>query len=372
MTPTDASDTPSNEAYNEKLTLNWIIGIAIILALVAGTFIDWSFALGPVIVLALYLSILKSPKALMCIAYHIILLLVMYWFTATFLVQLVDFQWWTGFDWIRKIIRIVYQVTLLYIFVKSIISCWDSTKLKETEIGQLSYFKRMPTFGSNVHNQFGGIFTGLPSFLVKIIPIDATAKTITHKAPIQIEKHGSKGEKFLAIFDFNFKSGVDDTHVWMMNKNNDLDLVNIAVEALTEWLNDPTHKYADTIQIKKDKNKIEKCLHTKLTKLSREMYGVSITHFNLVDIEDPEEVIKQQIDDEAADQHQKAMDQREKLDQKAANQQALDLLKTARKAGDETMTFTEALEQVGIQRDKIKVEKITGPKAKNVHHVNRI
>ena len=369
MTP---ADTNIGDAYNDKLTFGWIIGIAIILALVAGTFIDWSFALGPVIVLAVYISIIKSPKALMCIAYHIILLLVTYWFTMTFLAQLVDFQWWTGFDWIRKFIRVIYQVVILYVFTKSIISCWDSTKLKETEIGQLSYFNWMPKFGSNVHNQFGGIFTGLPRFLVKIIPIDATTKAITHKSPIQIEKHGSKGEKFMVIFDFNFKSGVDDTLVWMMNKNTDQDLINIVIEALTEWVNNPTNKYTDTIQIKKDKDAIEKHLRTKLAKLSREMYGVSITHFNLVDIEDPEKVIEQQIADEAALRHQIATDEREMLDQKAANQQALDLLKTARKAGDQTMTFTDALEQVGIQRGNVKVEKFTGPKDKNVHHVNRI
>lgn len=287
----------------------------------------------------------------MFVAYHLAIFIPIWIFLPEF-----NSPWVKWLDWFRVFLNTIIPTIFFMSLAGSMLSCFTSKKLKKTQIGQWSVFEWMPCWGKNERNSWYGLFTGLPSYMVNIQAFDGVVKTEKKVQQIQTEKYGDpKKGKFAAEFDFNFTWIIVDTWLYINNPNKLEDLMNIVVKSLTEWLNDPGHNYEDVVQLKKDISSIQTWVDESIIE-SIYRYGVLMSNFKLVDIEQPKSQIEQQIKDAAAARAQGEQDLREKMDTDAFIAQVQDLVDKSPKdaAGNPTLSFKDAMNTILTLRGIVK------------------
>jgi hypothetical protein len=334
--------------------INWTSVAGIVLAIVAYFVTGWVDSLIILAVLAMFIGWTVSPKVFMCATYHTIIFGLIGYITMTVWVPLIDDPWYY-IDWLRIFLIGLTVASLLVGLGLSIASCFTSKALTATEIGQWTFSEWMPQWGSNIQNKWYGVFTGLPASMVKIKALDGISKTVTEKKPIQIEIEGDPNRnKFEAVFDFNFKWKIICTHVFITNKNEVKDLINLILKALTSYLNDPTHNYKEISKLKLEIRDIQDHIERQLGESIR-LYGVEITNFRLVDIELPQKIIDQQNNDAAAKRAQEQADIRELMDTEAFKKQLKEM-----KIDNPDLTDKQAVDAVLTLRGIVKSINIKG------------
>ena len=307
-------------------------------------------------------------KLIMFVAYHTLIFSTVWIISDKFLSPFFEQEWVNGTNWIRHTSVVLGKTTFMTTLLWSILSCFTSKKLTKTQIGQWSLSDWMPEWGKNEKNSWYGIFTGLPMWFINIQAVDSVSKTEEDIKQIQIEKHNNEVDRFAVEFEFNFKWMIVDTYTFIKNPNTVEDLKNFITTTLTEYFNDPSHNYQDTLELKKDIQNIQNWILESARDLV-EMYGVEINTFKLINIELPNAQVKQQIDDAKAKQAQEAQAERKMLKTKAFIDQVKQLLNDTKDAdGNQTMSWFEAAEVVMKIRGIVKVSEIKG--AENVFMIN--
>jgi hypothetical protein len=359
-----------NEQFQQNQTIKWLTVISLTIAFIS-YFIGEpnSFWNPAIIIFTLITAILwvKLPKVMLFIVYQTIVFTASWYILSEYWLPLFNVEWYWFFEGLRvhALIPINYAV-IAYLAVYSIISCFATGKLTETQVGQLSFFGGwMPDWKDtkDQKNHWYGVFTGIPEKMVKIKPENATAQVVKDlPLTIQIEIHEDPNNmKFAAVFDFTFSWKIVDTYLFILNKNEPADLIKLVEKALTSWLNDVTNFYKDISEVKKIIPDIERYVIKNGLDESKERFGVEISKFKLIDIEIPKDQIEKQIENAAKMSAQVASDAREKLDTDALIEQAKIIQKEAEKKS-EVLTLKEAIDIVQTQRRLIQNTKITGGK----------
>ena len=360
----------SSDRVNKKNEMKIIYAVVAVIALLSYLIGEHSliYPLITLVMLAIYILYDKLPKVMMFITYHTIL----FWFVWF----MIDNFWlpmfrtpWGSFAWdlinldsirVYLFLPLTYGLMAFGAFL-SIMSAWSSTKLKETEIGQLVIFNWMPKWGGDLKNSWYGIFTGLPEKMVAVKNLSSVSQTVKENITIQIEipedpkLKDPEHKKYAAVFDFTFKWKIVDTYTYITNKSEVSDLMKLVEKALTKWLNDDNHNYEDIAKIKVVIKEIEEHIAENLIKQSIELYGIQISNFLLVDIELPAKLIEQQVQNKINESRQIAADEREMKDTDAY------LLQVAKvKAENPSLTEKEVLEEVRKLRGITKSSEIKG------------
>lgn len=201
-----------------------------------------------------------------------------------------------GLAWV--ILFITYAAFIIGL-ITSVFSCFDSTKLTEKQIGQLSVFGTLPEWGKNQKNGRFGLFLGMPPFMVKITPFTIETKTIEVKdESIQVQTPTS-GEQFSIVCDGQFKWCFRETLTASKNAVRDDDLKNLYKAAATSWFADPTHRYRDVDEAKLRRSDILSHIESEMTGEALRMYGVEISGVKIINLETPK-VQRDQQDKNAA------------------------------------------------------------------------
>lgn len=327
----------------------------------------WFTPVGILIAWALYITWSIAAKWTLFVSYHGSIMLTIYVFQETLLRSMFDFEWIYGFDWIRSSLIVIYFVTIAGSLTASVLSCWSSTYLKEDQIGQLSIFGKMVNFGISQVN--GILFTGLPSYLVKVIPYSAKTSTKTTTSTIQIPIFESTDNShFQAEFEWNFRWKIANTKKWALNDGNEPNLVNAGETEMNRWVNNPLHPYKDIKELQTDLTAIKRYMNETVIPYVLERYGVEIVNFNLERIELPKKLIEKQNTNAAKLLEQTAEDARQERNMASLAREANSLVNASPKDkdGQPTLTFKEAMAIVQTESKKIHATQITGSGAGRV------
>jgi hypothetical protein len=309
----------------------------------------------------MFIGLTASPKVFMFITYQTTLFAFVGYILMTVWVPLIDHPWYY-IDWFRVVLIGLTAAILGTGLYLSIVSCFTTKALTETQIGQWTFAGWMPEgeWGKNIRNKPYGVFTGLPAWMVKIIALDGTSKTISRKITIQIGIYGSTPPRnFAAVVELIFKVRIYDTYVSLNNPHTDDDLVNLVIKALTGYLTEPGNKYTEVgTKLRSEIKEMQTRVITAITE-SKTLFGKEMTDFKLVDIEKPEKIIAQEIASAAAITARQAKEAEEKLDNDSHNQQIDDIIERAAAKG-EKLTYTQAAEQLGIRQSLISRTSFTG------------
>ncbi|MBC7766585.1 hypothetical protein H7Y21_01140 [Arenimonas sp.] len=322
MTQTDIDAIKaSSDRVNKKNEMKIIYAVVAVIALLSYLIGEHSliYPLITLVMFAIYILYDKLPKVMMFITYHTILFWFVWFMIDNFWLPMFRTPWGSfAWDYINlDSIRVYLFLPLTYGLMAfgaflSIMSAWSSTKLKETEIGQLVIYNWMPEWGGDLKNSWYGIFTGLPEKMVTVKNFSSISQTVKENITIQIEiPKDSEHKKYAAVFDFTFKWKIVDTYTYITNKSEVSDLMKLVEKNLTSWLNDDNHNYEDIAKIKVVIKDIEEHIAKNLIKQTIDLYGIQILNFLLVDIELPAKIIEQQVQNAVNKIRQTAADERE-------------------------------------------------------------
>jgi hypothetical protein len=296
-------------------------------------------------------------KITLFLGYHITVFGLI-WFVMNWLwVPIFENQWITGFDWLRATILGASYLGFSIGLVLSIASCFDSTKITATQIGQWTAMGRMPKALKNQKNSFGGYFCGLPSSMVEMKTFSTIVETYSEEKnlPIQINKDG-KDQTIEVDLTFMYRS--EDSLTLSTQKDEKVDnkiltmrekLFNIDKKYITEWFNNFSGNVA-IVELQTQISKIEEDVFAKFKEEALKLYGMEIVDFKIINIQVPTVQINIQNDAAAAMVQQTEGDKRERINAENKVRQIAESKKLLEKeTGEEIslsdfMAYTETLE----------------------------
>ncbi len=282
------------DSYTKRQLSLWVSIIAIpTLLLTFWITKDRSIVAMLAISIVIYLGQIWSPKILMFIFYHLILGALIWYFLNEYWLPILSKAW----DWLNNLAKAITYAGLVTFTFKSLVSCWDKETLGITDLGHWTIFGWLPKgdWAANLKNGPLGVFTGFPAWLVSIKKIPAEKKPVTKKFVIQVEIYEDpENRKFAAVFDTSFNEQAVDTLKILTTESSTNTLEKIFEKSLTDWLNNPAHNYKDVRGLKE---KIEDIQRNVLRYLddAEEIYGKRMSEPRVIDIQLPDSVIGQQI-----------------------------------------------------------------------------
>jgi hypothetical protein len=230
----------------------------------------------------------------MLIVYHLIIGTLIWFMVSEYWFPLLSNAW----NWLNNFMQAVTYTAIAGFSVWSFFSCFDDKTLKETDLGHWTISGWLPKYSwaANLKNgPFFGVFTGLPTSMVSIKKIPNEKKSEKPKFKIQVEIYRDPlNRKFEAVFDTSYTVEVVDTWKVLTAPSGPTDIEKIFERSLTAWLNHTNNNYTD---IKGLKEKIDKIQENVLISLddAETIYGKKMSNPRVIDIQLPESIIAQQI-----------------------------------------------------------------------------
>lgn len=282
------------DTYTKRQLSLWVSIIAIpTLLLTLWITKDISIVTMLTISIVIYLGQIWSPKILMFIFYHLILGALIWYFLNEYWLPILSKAW----DWLNNLAKAITYAGLVTFTFKSLVSCWDKETLGITDLGHWTIFGWLPKgdWAADLKNGPFGVFTGLPAWLVSIKKIPGAVKPVKKTFVIQVEIDGDPlSRKFAAVFDTSFNEQVKSTLKTLMAPSEQSDLEKIFEKSLTDWLN--ANKYKDVKGLKADLVGIQNNVLESLDD-AEEIYGKKMSNPRVIDIQLPEDIIAQQIEE---------------------------------------------------------------------------